>query len=401
MKQDVMSCSAKAPMCPCYKALAEKKGAESFAAEKPTVFAMLEYLKYNPSNGVKGIDALPPGEYKVKKGEASKSKLYYGQEMKELKEGDLIIFVAIDRLHYDTNVAFNVPIYEYENNKIEYYDYDGRPTKRGQGGTKDAYFNNALFDSKTSKLPLRDIPLDWVRISGLGDASFYGHKFMQGFRKWISNAQNKKMVNDEYNRRFGKKLNAETFEAQAPRGHKMMTAALGNKIPPLYSQDEKGDEAIVYAHYFNPYGIGEWWILEWDGKEEMFGYADLGFPELGYISLSELENISIGRLGLPLERDLHWREKTLGEVKKSKSFSAESHAYSYAYNDGHSDSRKGDDYRPNLSGSRQEADFKKILKQKAEYTRDSDGRFSSKSAISLTTAAIIGLAGAYLWRGKK
>ena len=60
----------------------------------------------------------------------------------------------------------------------------------------------------------------------------------------------------------------------------MMTAALGNKIPPLYSQDEKGDEAIVYAHYFNPYGIGEWWILEWDGKEEMFGYADLGFPEL-------------------------------------------------------------------------------------------------------------------------
>ena len=302
---------------------------------------------------------------------------------------------------------------------------------------------------------------------------------------------------------LAEKKGAETFEAQAPRGHKMMTAALGNKIPPLYSQDEKGDEAIVYAHYFNPYGIGEWWILEWDGKEEMFGYADEGsqFPELGYISLSELENISIGRLGLPLERDLHWREKTLGEVKKSKSFSAEggskgewkraggneeekvwaeeyveslieqgykarlnstskpvktpfgtikgkrwfaekfvpdgavdfrrgkwmklidkngglglenmtpvevgegmnaeSHAYSYAYNNGHSDSRKGDDYRPNLSGSRQEADFKKILKQKAEYSRDSDGRFSSKSAISLTTAAIIGLAGAYLWRGKK
>jgi hypothetical protein len=147
---------------------------------------------------------------------------------------------------------------------------------------------------------------------------------------------------------------------------------------------------------------------------------------------------------------------------------AETHAYSYAYNDGHSDSRKGDEYRPNLSGSRQEADFKKILKQKAEgfedqldhvpalakiycsnckkedsdyhfacgncgslntegsspeqshmthghwisrdnfpelydaeYSRDSDGRFSSKSAISLTTAAIIGLAGAYFWSGKK
>ena len=112
---------------------------------------------------------------------------------------------------------------------------------------------------------------------------------------------------------------AESFEAQAPRGHKMMTAALGKKIPPLYSQDEKGDEAIVYAHYFNPYGIGEWWILEWDGKDEMFGYADLGFPELGYISLSELENVSIGGMELPIERDLHWREKTLGEVKQAVS----------------------------------------------------------------------------------
>ena len=96
---------------------------------------------------------------------------------------------------------------------------------------------------------------------------------------------------------------------------------------------------------------------------------------------------------------------TLTDLQKPLDFvlkmDAESHAYSYAYNDGHSDSRKREEYRPNLSGSRQEADFKKILKQKAEYSRDSDGRFSSKSAISLTTAAIIGLAGAYLWRGKK
>tara|TARA_R110000851_G_scaffold44292_2_gene109028 strand:+ start:669 stop:2207 length:1539 start_codon:yes stop_codon:yes gene_type:complete len=33
MEQGVMSCSAKAPMCPCYKVLAEKKGAESLGAE--------------------------------------------------------------------------------------------------------------------------------------------------------------------------------------------------------------------------------------------------------------------------------------------------------------------------------------------------------------------------------
>jgi hypothetical protein len=44
---------------------------------------------------------------------------------------------------------------------------------------------------------------------------------------------------------------------------------------------------------------------------------------------------------------------------------AEGDAYSYAYNDGHSDSRKREEYRPNLSGAKQESDFKKILKQKA------------------------------------
>jgi len=46
--------------------------------------------------------------------------------------------------------------------------------------------------------------------------------------------------------------------------------------------------------------------------------------------------------------------------------SAESHAYSYAYNEGHSDSRKREEYRPNLTTARQEGDFKKILKQKGD-----------------------------------
>jgi len=145
-------------------------------------------------------------------------------------------------------------------------------------------------------------------------------------------------------------MNAESFEAQAPRGHKMMTAALGKKIPPLYSQDGKGDEAIVYAHYFNPYGVGEWWILEWDGEDEMFGYADLGFPELGGIWLSELENVSIGAMGLPLERDLHWQEKTLGEVKEAVSkYRAEPKALSSESGKSNSMWHKSDSLKPLLA----------------------------------------------------
>ena len=45
---------------------------------------------------------------------------------------------------------------------------------------------------------------------------------------------------------------------------------------------------------------------------------------------------------------------------------AESHAYSYAYNEGHSDSRKTGEYRPSLSTGSQEASFKRILKQKGD-----------------------------------
>ena len=45
---------------------------------------------------------------------------------------------------------------------------------------------------------------------------------------------------------------------------------------------------------------------------------------------------------------------------------AESHAYSYAYNEGHSDSRKTGEYRPSLSTGSQEASFKRVLKQKGD-----------------------------------
>jgi len=58
-----------------------------------------------------------------------------------------------------------------------------------------------------------------------------------------------------------------------------------------------------------------WLISEKDG-DELFGLCDLGFgtPELGYVSLSELESLKMPPFGLPVERDA-WFEanKTLSE----------------------------------------------------------------------------------------
>ncbi len=46
----------------------------------------------------------------------------------------------------------------------------------------------------------------------------------------------------------------------------------------------------------------------------MFGLCDLGCPELGYVSLNEMEAVK-GPLGLGIERDLHWKAKKLREVR--------------------------------------------------------------------------------------
>lgn len=60
---------------------------------------------------------------------------------------------------------------------------------------------------------------------------------------------------------------------------------------------------------FMPDGAATWLLAECDPDEpdRLFGLCDLGlgFPELGYVSLSEIMEVR-DRLGLPVERDLHF-----------------------------------------------------------------------------------------------
>lgn len=66
---------------------------------------------------------------------------------------------------------------------------------------------------------------------------------------------------------------------------------------------------------FTPDGACTWLLTELDPEDPdiAFGLCDLGmgFPELGCVRLSEIESAR-GRLGLPVERDLHFlADKTL------------------------------------------------------------------------------------------
>lgn len=80
---------------------------------------------------------------------------------------------------------------------------------------------------------------------------------------------------------------------------------------PIGSQNGLGGSAKVIAKFFNPVGTGTWLITEAekteDGDYEMFGYCHLGddeMAELGYVMLSQLENLKLP-FGLKVERDLY------------------------------------------------------------------------------------------------
>jgi hypothetical protein len=71
---------------------------------------------------------------------------------------------------------------------------------------------------------------------------------------------------------------------------------------------------------FTPDGGATWLLAELDPEDldRAFGLCDLGmgFPEVGWVSLSELKSVR-GRLGLPIERDLHFKaDKSLRDYAR-------------------------------------------------------------------------------------
>ena len=87
---------------------------------------------------------------------------------------------------------------------------------------------------------------------------------------------------------------------------KLLTKELEKKLPSLYEQDGKGDEAIAYAKFFDPCGKWTWYATEYDPKtREFFGLVDGEYKELGYFTLDQLEGFT-NFLGLGIERDIHF-----------------------------------------------------------------------------------------------
>lgn len=93
---------------------------------------------------------------------------------------------------------------------------------------------------------------------------------------------------------------------------KLLTKDIENKLQaqPLYSQEQKGDDARVIAKFFNPCGRGTWYVLEGEKQDNgdwlFFGIAEIYEREYCYFTLSELESVRLP-FGLTIERDKYFK----------------------------------------------------------------------------------------------
>ena len=92
---------------------------------------------------------------------------------------------------------------------------------------------------------------------------------------------------------------------------KLLTEAQRRELTANGQRSTAGEEIDPrpVVKLFTPDASATWLLTELDPSDpdRAFGLCDLGlgFPELGYVSLAELAAVR-GRLGLPVERDLHF-----------------------------------------------------------------------------------------------
>jgi DUF2958 family protein len=106
------------------------------------------------------------------------------------------------------------------------------------------------------------------------------------------------------------------------RGMKLLPKEIRETLPALGTQDGKGGKAVAYVKYFTPSANWTWFaisgepVLDESSRQQDYRFFGLVFgheKEFGYFLLSELEEVR-GPMGLPIERDLHFKPAPLGQI---------------------------------------------------------------------------------------
>lgn len=98
----------------------------------------------------------------------------------------------------------------------------------------------------------------------------------------------------------------------------MMLLTKENKkaLPALYSQEEVEDPQAVVKFFGG--SKATWYAIEFDGDDTFYGFVvlDIGEPEMGYFSLSELKGVDFPPFGLGIERDMYYTPEPLSVIKE-------------------------------------------------------------------------------------
>jgi Protein of unknown function (DUF2958) len=110
---------------------------------------------------------------------------------------------------------------------------------------------------------------------------------------------------------------------------KLLTKKLLAQLPPLYSNEEKGDEAVAHIKFFALWSNWTWYAIEGSPVDEdgmmdtdkekvdflFFGLVAGDELELGYFSLSQLESAQTTS-GIPMiQCDRSFEPTTLQDVR--------------------------------------------------------------------------------------
>jgi len=105
-------------------------------------------------------------------------------------------------------------------------------------------------------------------------------------------------------------------EESAPRPKiPLLPDEIRAQLPPLYSSEGQGLDAKALVKFFTPDSGWTWYASEFDGEDTFFGLVSGLEVELGYFSLSELEEVR-GPWGLPIERDKFFTPTSLRELQE-------------------------------------------------------------------------------------
>ncbi len=95
----------------------------------------------------------------------------------------------------------------------------------------------------------------------------------------------------------------------------LLDAKTRTALPPLYSGEKLGLDALAQVKFFTPDAHWTWYGSEFDGENIFFGLVAGDEIELGYFSLDELADAN-GPLGLAIERDRFFTPTSLRELQE-------------------------------------------------------------------------------------